>query len=965
MISLRGWLVLFVLWVAAGRTAVAGELVASAPEEFLDPVRLEVKFKDDTTVRLRNGLPTDTASSGRALRGARVARLLSDLQTRGARWRRTHDAVSEGQLEKWRKGPDSGLPNLNAYLRLELAPGDDVEAVGRALAELEEVEAVYRVPKPAPLPAVYDFSNPTNASGVWQRYVDAAPVGVDARFAWSNGYTAAGVKICDVEYDWNATHEDVPPFVMLGATPLDAGFGHDHGTAVLGELGGQHNTNGVRGIAYGASLRVASPYAAAYGGYNFAAAVSAIMTNLVAGDVILIEQQGVGPVGEYVPVSWWKPNYDAIRTAVSNGIIVVEAAGNGAQNLDDPVYSTGNNGHWPFLPENDSGSIMVGAGAPPQYPNPRSRLNFSNYGATLDLQGYGYLVVTLGYGDLNNDTTNRLYTSTFSGTSSASPIVAGAAAVLQQMWKARYTNVASPALIRQLLRATGTAQQGTDNIGPLPDLRAAFAAVTNQADGDADGVIDVLDNCPTNSNASQADADFDGVGDACDNCPAAPNSTQDDQDGDGLGDLCDPDLDGDGVANALDNCPGQANAGQTDGDGDGLGDACDACNQLQPAWSAGVAPASPAISTDPVGQNEVTDAFDFSTAGGPVGSRFQCGFGDFGRVYVNYDATYLYLGGEGVDMAGNNNALVLFLGLNTLTDDRQNLWDESGLPQGLDYLHNLAFTSPMDVALLLGDEWGDGTFTNFNLGNGYNMGQGIYYLSANSFVPVAGTTLSQFDGTGTNATGAADADANTLMNRWEARIPWTSLNAPSGLGSVSNLTLCGVIASDGVQNGVDRYLSGNYLGAAAAGTLDVNSQNYAFGFLTLTPWSIRLSDRDADQVADAYEQQHYGTTTNEPTSDTDGDGFTLLQEYIAYTQPTNGQNFQRLEIGPATTSNGWKIFFPSATGRLYRIDVATNLAPANWQPLVTNVPGSGAVLDVTDTNAAAPRFFRNQVILAP
>jgi hypothetical protein len=99
-----------------------------------------------------------------------------------------------------------------------------------------------------------------------------------------------------------------------------------------------------------ATIRVASPYAAAYGGYNFAAAVSAIMTNLVAGDVILIEQQGVGPVGEYVPVSWWKPNYDAIRTAVSNGIIVVEAAGNGAQNLDDPIYSTGNGGHWPFLP---------------------------------------------------------------------------------------------------------------------------------------------------------------------------------------------------------------------------------------------------------------------------------------------------------------------------------------------------------------------------------------------------------------------------------------------------------------------------------------------------------------------------------------------------------------------------------------------------------------------------------------
>ena len=887
--------------------------------------------------------------------------MLADLRTRGATWSRTHASVSESQLEKWRKGPASGLPDLNAYLRLRLAPGDDVVAVGEALAALDDVEAVYRVPRPAPPPAVYDFADPANPAGVWQRYVDAAPVGVDARFAWSNGYAAAGVKICDIEYDWNTTHEDLPPLLVLGSNPFYTFFGNDHGTAVLGELGGKHNTNGVRGISYDAQLRVASPVDA-FNSYNLGSAIFAALTNLVAGDVILIEQQGVGPVGEYVPVSWWKPNYDAIRTAVSNGVIVVEAAGNGSQNLDDPVYSTGNGGHWPFLPQNDSGAILVGAGAPPQYPSPRSRMDFSNYGSTLDLQGYGYLVVTLGYGDLNNDTTNRLYTSTFSGTSSASPIVAGAAAVLQQMWKARYTNAASPALIRQLLRSTGTPQQGSDNIGPLPDLRAAFSAVTNQGDADADGVINAFDNCPTNSNASQADADFDGVGDPCDNCPATANGSQADQDADGLGDPCDPDRDGDGVANGGDNCPDLANAAQTDSDGDGVGDGCDACFQAQPAWNAGVAPGTPAISGDPVLQNETTDAFDFSTAGGPVGARFQCGFGDVGRVYVNYDATHLYLGGEGANMAGNNNALILFVGLNTLSDDEQNLWNQDGLPQALDFLHNVAFVTPMDIALVLGDEWGDGTYTNFDLGNNYNMGQGIYYLSANSFVPVAGTTLSQFDGAGTNATGSANLDGDRMTDRWEARIPWSSLNAPAGIASVSNLTLCGVIAGDGVQNGVDRYLSANVMAAqvSASGGLD-GFGNYGFGFVTLTPWSIRLNDLDADQVPDAYEQQHYGGTTNAADTDTDGDGFTLWQEYVANTQPTNGQNFQRLEIGPAATSNGWKILFPSATGRLYRIDVATNLAPAVWQPLATNLPGTGAALEISDTNPAAPRFFRSEV----
>jgi hypothetical protein len=42
-------------------------------------------------------------------------------------------------------------------------------------------------------------------------------------------------------------------------------------------------------------------------------------------------------------------------------------------------------------------------------------------------------------------------------------------------------------------------------------------------DGDADGVVDIADNCARVPNAEQHDADGDGRGDACDSCPA-PNS---------------------------------------------------------------------------------------------------------------------------------------------------------------------------------------------------------------------------------------------------------------------------------------------------------------------------------------------------------------------------------------------------------------------------------------------------------
>jgi hypothetical protein len=107
-------------------------------------------------------------------------------------------------------------------------------------------------------------------------------------------------------------------------------------------------------------------------------------------------------------------------------------------------------------------------------------------------------------------------------------------------------------------------------------------------DEDADGTVDLLDNCPFRANGLQDDRDNDGVGDLCDNCSADPNPRQEDNDrdlmgdacdidddGDGIVDLIDPDIDGDGIANALDNCPQAANDDLADSDADGVGDACD------------------------------------------------------------------------------------------------------------------------------------------------------------------------------------------------------------------------------------------------------------------------------------------------------------------------------------------------------------------------------------------------------
>ena len=73
-------------------------------------------------------------------------------------------------------------------------------------------------------------------------------------------------------------------------------------------------------------------------------------------------------------------------------------------------------------------------------------------------------------------------------------------------------------------------------------------------DGDADGVLDLLDNCPTDANANQADFEGDGIGDVCDADDDNDGLADDDEPGMSA-DPLDPDTDDDGIIDGLDRVP--------------------------------------------------------------------------------------------------------------------------------------------------------------------------------------------------------------------------------------------------------------------------------------------------------------------------------------------------------------------------------------------------------------------------
>jgi hypothetical protein len=403
-------------------------------------------------------------------------------------------------------------PDLSRYYTVS-APDAELDDIADRLRAADGIEAAYVKPPAEPAQVALNDMVPSEDLAppvtpdftARQFYLDAAPGGIDARYGWTRtGGGGNDVRVIDIEGAWRFDHEDLLQNiggVVGGIQSTDIGW-RNHGTAVIGVIGGDRNTVGVTGIVPDATSSAISIFGT---GQTSSRAIRDAADRLRAGDVILIELHRPGPrhnfAGRddqlgYIAVEWWDDDFAAIAYAVSRGVIVIEAAGNGAENLDDAIYSTrpaGFPASWtnPFNRSNrDCGAVIVGAGAPPpgthgaDHGPDRSRLDFSNFGACVDVQGIGREVTTCGYGDLQGGTNeNEWYTDRFSGTSSSSPIVVGAVASVQGALRAASRPLLTPATARQHLRNTGSPQQdapgrpATQRIGRRPDVRALYAAV--------------------------------------------------------------------------------------------------------------------------------------------------------------------------------------------------------------------------------------------------------------------------------------------------------------------------------------------------------------------------------------------------------------------------------------------------------------------------------------------------------
>jgi hypothetical protein len=139
--------------------------------------------------------------------------------------------------------------SLTSYWRLDcrmLGEEQEVEKLVKLLNQLPEISLAYREMSVSEPMAVHAADDPHSTS---QNYLDAAPIGIDARWAWTqpNG-DGAGVGFIDVEQGWITNHEDLiakTPTIIFGDNRNGVdGYKGDHGTAVLGVMAGVDNSVG-------------------------------------------------------------------------------------------------------------------------------------------------------------------------------------------------------------------------------------------------------------------------------------------------------------------------------------------------------------------------------------------------------------------------------------------------------------------------------------------------------------------------------------------------------------------------------------------------------------------------------------------------------------------------------------------------------------------------------------------------
>lgn len=281
--------------------------------------------------------------------------------------------------------------------------------------------------------------------------------GMNILNAWKKDANGRTATVRHLDFGVYRNHEDLFGNLTVVSTRPET-QDCNHGTASTGCIVAKNNPYGVTGIANRCAFY-----------FYDTGDTSRVVEDMGVGDILSFDIQ-VESNTLLFPHLYVRAIWDQYRYAVDAGAVVIFAGGNGNNDLlNTPTFS--NHG--------DSGAIMIGAC------NSTSgrRSSFSNYNLYLSMNSWGDSVTTTGYGSLQDgEGTNRDYTSSYSGTSSATPLASGALAVIQSYAIQRnvYFNSVQMAA---LIKVYGYDEAEGQFIGSRPNADGVLQAIAQLIQG--------------------------------------------------------------------------------------------------------------------------------------------------------------------------------------------------------------------------------------------------------------------------------------------------------------------------------------------------------------------------------------------------------------------------------------------------------------------------------------------------
>jgi hypothetical protein len=101
------------------------------------------------------------------------------------------------------------------------------------------------------------------------------------------------------------------------------------------------------------------------------------------------------------------------------------------------------------------------------------------------------------------------------------------------------------------------------------------------------------------------------------------------------------------------------------------------------------------------------------------------------------------------------------------------------------------------------------------------------------------------------------------------------------------------------------------------------------------------------------------------TIDSDGDGYTDLQEFLAGTDPHDPTSCLHVSA-VSRDQNGYHITFASVPGKKYRVERSNTPSATNqWDIVADNLVAAGSSITVLDTPPSSPNHWFYRVVLIP